>query len=197
MDTPPLDRDYLEGELFNLIRIADLVVIVVDLQANPLQQLEDTVIILEKNRIVRDTSRQPNPDGQRLVYKPFIVVVNKCDNDSTQEDFEIYCELVGGEWDCIPVSTVTGRNLGRLKRVLFDSLEIIRVYSRPPGEEADLQKPFAVKKGTTVAEFAGRIHRDFSDKLKSARVWGSGAFDGQMVSRDHILQDGDIVELKA
>jgi len=28
-------------------------------------------------------------------------------------------------------------------------------------------------------------------------VWGSAAFDGQMVSRDYILQDGDVVELRA
>jgi ribosome-interacting GTPase 1 len=27
-------------------------------------------------------------------------------------------------------------------------------------------------------------------------VWGSAEFDGQMVHRDYVLQDGDIVELK-
>jgi ribosome-interacting GTPase 1 len=40
------------------------------------------------------------------------------------------------------------------------------------------------------------VHKDFYDNLKSARVWGSGDFDGQMVSRDHVLQDEDVVELK-
>jgi len=31
--------------------------------------------------------------------------------------------------------------------------------------------------------------------VKSARVWGSGAFDGQTVGRDHVLRDKDVVEL--
>jgi len=47
-----------------------------------------------------------------------------------------------------------------------------------------------------VADFAGKIHQDFLQKLKAARVWGSTAFDGQMVGRDYVLQDGDVVELR-
>ena len=47
-----------------------------------------------------------------------------------------------------------------------------------------------------LEELAGRIHKDHLHNLKSARIWGSGAFDGQMVTREHVLQDGDIVELK-
>jgi ribosome-interacting GTPase 1 len=40
------------------------------------------------------------------------------------------------------------------------------------------------------------VHQDFAENMKSARVWGtSAAFEGQTVSREHVLQDGDIVEL--
>ena len=39
------------------------------------------------------------------------------------------------------------------------------------------------------------VHNDFEEKLKSAKVWGSGAFDGQTVGREHVLQEGDVVEL--
>ena len=72
----------------------------------------------------------------------------------------------------------------------------MRVYSKAPGKEPDLSAPFALKKGSTVAEFAGKVHQDFLDKLKTARVWGSGVYDGQMVRRDHVLHDGDVVELR-
>jgi ribosome-interacting GTPase 1 len=51
-------------------------------------------------------------------------------------------------------------------------------------------------RGSTVADFAAKVHKDFLEQLKSARVWGSGAFDGQVVSRDHVLADGDVVELR-
>jgi ribosome-interacting GTPase 1 len=51
-------------------------------------------------------------------------------------------------------------------------------------------------KGSTVDELAAKVHRDFFEGLKTARVWGSGVYDGQLVGRDHVLQDGDIVELR-
>jgi uncharacterized protein len=50
-------------------------------------------------------------------------------------------------------------------------------------------------KGSTITDLARKIHRDFFDNLKSARVWGGAQFDGQSVQRDYVLQDGDIVEL--
>jgi hypothetical protein len=53
-----------------------------------------------------------------------------------------------------------------------------------------------LKRGSTIADLAPKIHRDFSEKLKSARVWGKTVFDGQQVHRDYLLQDGDIVELR-
>jgi uncharacterized protein len=46
-------------------------------------------------------------------------------------------------------------------------------------------------------DLAGMVHRDFYENLKAARVWGSSAFDGQMVTRAYVLQEGDIVELRA
>ena len=47
-----------------------------------------------------------------------------------------------------------------------------------------------------MADFARMIHQDFVQGLKSAKVWGSSIYDGQMVQRDHVLQDGDVVELQ-
>jgi len=51
--------------------------------------------------------------------------------------------------------------------------------------------------GSTVEDLAARVHRDFLQTLKAARVWGSGVHDGQLVGRDHVLHEGDIVELRA
>ncbi|MGE5811561.1 MAG: TGS domain-containing protein, partial [Ignavibacteria bacterium] len=72
---------------------------------------------------------------------------------------------------------------------------LIRVYSKPPGYEADETVPFILKKGSTIEEFAAKVHKDFLEHLKTARVWGKGVFNGQLVGRDHVLNDGDIVEL--
>jgi len=75
-------------------------------------------------------------------------------------------------------------------------LEIIRVYSKPPGKKPDLERPFVLPKGSTVEDMAAKVHRDFLHNLKAARVWGSADFDGQMVARDYVLADGDVVELR-
>jgi ribosome-interacting GTPase 1 len=104
--------------------------------------------------------------------------------------------LLEDAWSMIPISTITGRNADQLKQAIFERLEIIRIYAKPPGKPVDLSQPFVMKKGGTVEEFAGKVHRDFIDKLKYARVWGSAAHDGLKVSRDHVLEDGDVVELR-
>ncbi|MCL5997704.1 MAG: TGS domain-containing protein [Chloroflexi bacterium] len=64
------------------------------------------------------------------------------------------------------------------------------------GYATDLNTPFVLKRGATVEELASRVHKDFLEKFKTARVWGSGVFDGQPVGRDYVLQDGDVVELR-
>ncbi len=196
IDTPPLNRDSVEPESLNLIRRSDLILLVVDLQTYPIQQLEDTIAFLQEHRIAPRRLKGRYSEQRRLTFKPLLVLVNKNDDESSDGDFEVLCELLEDDWPLLPVSATTGRNLERLKQVLFEQLEIIRVYSRPPGNEADLSAPFVLKKGSTVADFAGKVHQDFLEKLKTARVWGSAVYDGQMVGRDHVLHDGDVVELR-
>jgi len=196
IDTPPLNRDYVEPELIELIRRSDLILLVVDLQGYPIQQLEDTIALLQEHRIMPHHLKDRYTEQRLLTFLPLLVLVNKNDDQSTDEDFEVLCELFEEVWPLLPVSATTGRNLERLKQVVFERLEIIRVYSKPPGKELDLNAPFVLKKGSTVEEFAGKVHQDFLEQLKSARVWGSGVYDGQMVGRDHVLHDGDVVELR-
>jgi ribosome-interacting GTPase 1 len=196
IDTPSLDREHIEGELINLIRRADLLLLVVDLQAFPIEQIESTIAFLEERRIA-PLRRQERYVGEHgFVFIPLLIVVNKCDDESTDEDFEVLCELLEEDWPLIPISAAMSRNFDRLRQAVFEQLEIMRIYAKPPGKEVDLSRPFVLKKGSTVEEFAGKVHKDFLENLKSARVWGSATHDGLMVSRDHVLHDGDVVELR-
>jgi len=197
IDTPPLTPEFVDPEMLNLIRRADLLLLVIDLQTYPLQQMEDALAILEENRIVPEQYREQDGDERRLARKPLLIVVNRLDDESLEEDFEVLCELVEGDWPLIPVSALTGRGLDRLKQAVFDKLGIMRVFAKPPGRPPDLTAPFVLPLGSTVEDLAGKVHRDFFYNLKSARVWGSGVHDGQMVGRDHVLHEGDIVELRA
>ncbi|MBC7235619.1 MAG: 50S ribosome-binding GTPase, partial [Chloroflexi bacterium] len=51
IDTPPLNPDYVERALYDLIRRADLVLLVVDVQTDPLGQLEESLALLREQRI--------------------------------------------------------------------------------------------------------------------------------------------------
>ncbi len=196
VDTPPLEPGIVEPVLFDLIRHADLLLLVVDLQTDPLQQLQNTSNLLAEHRIAPLGMKGRGVDEERIVFLPTLVLVNKCDDGSLDETFEIFCALFEGECPVVPVSAKTGRGFDLLKQKVYERLDIVRVYARPPGKDPDLEKPFVLKKGSTIIDLARKIHRDFYDNLKSARVWGSSAFDGQPVQRDYILQDGDIVELR-
>jgi small GTP-binding protein len=196
IDTPPLDREYLEPELIDLIRRADLILLMLDLQTHPDQQLENSVEILRQNRIVPSHMKDSTVDDQYVWHVPVIVLTNKCDDESMDDICEIFRELLEDEWPIISISAETGRNLDQLKQAVFESLDIIRVYSKAPDEEPNFGKPVVMKNGATLEDFTKEIHKDFHEKLKFARVWGSTAFDGQMVQRDYILQDGDVVEMR-
>jgi ribosome-interacting GTPase 1 len=195
VDTPPLSRDFAEPGLKELIRHADLVVLVVDLQQDPIEQLQDTIALLEEYRIAPQDRQDRYLQGQPMTFLPFLVLVNKCDDQPAEELYQIFCELHDEKWPCMPVSAFTGRNLDRLKREMVEKLDLIRVYTKAPGKEPDFTRPYAMKEGSTVEDLAGRIHKDFLEKMKSARVWGKAVFDRQQVQRDYVLQDGDIVEI--
>jgi small GTP-binding protein len=196
IDTPPLSQEYVDPEYMNLVRRCDLVLVVIDLQGYPLQELEDAIAILGKYRIVPLQWRDRHDAAQRLTFKPMVVVVNKVDDESLDEDWEVLCELMEGDLPLVPISALTGRNLEQFRQAVLERLGVIRVYAKPPGQEPNFSAPFVMKEGGTVEEFAGKVHKDFLDQLKAARVWGSGAYDGQMVSRDYVLHDGDVVELR-
>jgi ribosome-interacting GTPase 1 len=72
---------------------------------------------------------------------------------------------------------------------------VVRVYTKSPGKKADLTAPFTLPHGSTVVDVAGTIHKDFAQRLKYARIWGSDKFDGQMVQRDYVVQEEDVIEL--
>jgi len=95
-----------------------------------------------------------------------------------------------------PTVSVNGNGLEGLKDRLYNLLDVIRIYGKSSDRPADMERPFILKRGSTVLDFAGQVHKDFPEQLKSALVWGSSKFDGQAVAREYVLEDGDIVELQ-
>jgi uncharacterized protein len=195
VDTPPLSLDYVEPRLKDLIRGANLALLVVDLQQDPVEQLKGSIQLLDDFHILPRQRCDRYPENPMLTFLPFLVAVNKCDTEQDEELYTIFCELMDEKWPCTPISAQTGHNLERLKNEIVANLDILRVYTKVPGKEADHDTPFVMKTGSTLEDLAGRIHKDFLENMKYARVWGKAVHVGQMVQRNYVLQDGDIVEI--
>jgi hypothetical protein len=104
--------------------------------------------------------------------------------------------LYAGRFRSLAVSAETGQNLDAFRRAVFDLLGIIRVYTKPPGKKAELNSPYVLERGKTVQDAARLVHKDFAEHLRYARLFrGSGARDGLMAERTHVLEDGDLLEL--
>lgn len=196
VDTPPITRELMEPWMPDLMRRADILTVMVDIQADPFQQLEDTVAILEGLRIFAEGAIIPPTLGRLPFIKKMLIFTNKLDDSLHEEDYATFLELSGIVLRCLGGSVRRGRNLMELLKVFYEMAGIIRVYTRAPGKDADLTAPFVLPRGSSLEDLAGRIHKDFVSRLKFAKVWGKAVYDGQMVQRDHVLEEGDIVEIR-
>jgi len=128
------------------------------------------------------------------VYVKCVMAINKVDLAKPGE-LEAVLDM-HSDYKTIPVSAVTGYGMEELKQTLYDTIEMIRIYLKPQGQEADLVEPLIVKKGNTVGDVCEVIHRDFRNNFRYAMVWGRSAkFPGQTVGLDHVVEDEDILTI--
>jgi ribosome-interacting GTPase 1 len=195
VDTPPITAEYVDPLMADLIRRADIVVILLDIQADLIQQHEDTLSILASFRIYPEGFPVSEDVKRPSSIKKAFIVANKMDSAKQEEDFQTFLELTDMKLPNMGISISTGKNIDAFLRMIYDLSGVIRVYSKNPGKEPDLEEPFVIPRESTLEELAAKIHKDFVLKLKYARIWGKTVHDGQMVQRDYVMQDGDIVEI--
>jgi len=194
IDTPPISNEYTDPLMVDLLRRGDLLVIMLDLKADVLQQLEDTLAILGEWRIFPERADVPEDLKKPPFLKRILLSVNKVDDEDDEEDYKVFVELAGTTLPTIAVSVNRGRNLSAFIEKIYEMLDIIRVYTRAPGKEPDFTSPFVVPRASRLEDLGEKVHKDFKEKLKYARIWGKAVYDGQMVQRDYVLQEGDVAE---
>jgi ribosome-interacting GTPase 1 len=95
----------------------------------------------------------------------------------------------------LPVSVIDDDSLDVLRQAIWELTGLMRVYSRPSGRTGE-DRPFIVPVGTTVGEMAVKIHHELAKRMVKAKVWGKSVrFDGQPAAKDHVLCDGDVIEI--
>jgi len=192
VDVPAITAPQVDSWLPNVIKNADLLLIVVDLNHDPVTQVEAIIERLEKFRINLFHQAEVEP---RTVQKRALIIGNKRDLEGAEEGYQRLNSRYGAEIPLVCLSAKEGDGLEGLAENIYRALDVIRVYTKAPGGKPEFGEPVVVQRGSTVEEVAESVHKDFRSKLKYALVWGSGKFDGQQVKRQHVLQDGDIIEL--
>ena len=194
VDTPPMTPEHVPPGLVGTIRSADVIAVVVDASADPLAQAGGIWNILAARGLELRSVPRGRLDADRPGQRSSLIVANKADLAGA-ENIGALRELYADRLEVLPVSAATGEGLDRLARKLWQLLDIIRVYTKAPGQKPDMTDPIVIARGSTLYDAAAAVHKDFAARLKYARIWGSGKHDGIMAKRDHILKDGDIIEL--
>ncbi|MFH0933518.1 MAG: GTPase [Nitrospirota bacterium] len=194
VDLPPMGNESTDGWVSGILRVADALLLVLDITDDPEIQTELLIEQLERWRIYVLKS-QISDVGSFGVFKRALLVANKNDCPNTENNFIRLKERYGHLCLCISVSALKKENIEELKRAILEISGIIRVYSKPPGKDPDFSRPFTIPSGSTILELAGFIHKEFVPNLKYARIWGSARFGGQRVEKNYVLKDRDIVEL--
>lgn len=180
VDLPALSSEFSEPWLPQVIRAANLSILVVD-PSDPavLGDIEFMLTEFDNWRIDR----------------PKLLFANKIDCEGADGNLAALTDLFGDRLSCFGVSAATGAGTDRFAQEVFRGLEIVRFYSKPPGKKADMDTPYVLRRGQTVQDAAARVHRDFAEHLRFARLFRPDhEHDGLMVERTHVIEDRDVLE---
>jgi len=201
IDLPAVSRQFMESWVPQLVRLADVALLVVDVASlDPARQAAEPVeVLLEKKvRLVPPGGAVDPAEADpscSVVAVRTLLVANCMDVDGAAEILELLRGDLPAGFPLLGASAADGTGIDGMRRAVVDALDVTRVYSKQPGKKAETA-PFVVKRGTTTIEFAAKVHRDFAERFQFARVWRRGSeVEGLRVAKDFVLLDGDVVEL--
>jgi hypothetical protein len=196
IDTPPITADYVETHLHGLTRSADLALLLVDLGSDDgIEQCQDVLDRLAATKTRLAATSYLDDDDVGLSYTRTFLVPNKIDLPEAADRLALFHELCPLDFPEYTISAQEGTGLKELCDAVFRAMDVVRVYTKlPSAKEPDLDRPFTVRRGSTLLELACQVHKDY-EQLKFARVWGTAVHDATSVKGDYVLHDKDVVEL--
>ncbi len=199
IDTPPVTAEHVPPGFPGLWRSADALIVVADVSSDTVLEDIETCLnhLAERNIELVDGPRQLPQEPGGALKVPGLVFANKIDFAGATDNLEMVRELFGARVRIEPISASDPESMARLPELFFNLIRVIRIYAKPPGHKPDLEEPFVLSAGSDVHELARKVYRGHDRKIRSARGWGDDLADGQNIHLDHVLHDGDIVELHA
>lgn len=201
IDTPPVVADALPPWLLNLVRTADAVVLAMDGSSDDAPQQTHEVVRAFEERRTRFSDRSGFDAADfGVAHVPALLVVTRADDADSGLRTELLRDEIHRQQEHFSLPSVafepaSAAAVAATQQAIFGVLKLVRVFTKRPGQEPDLTSPLTIAAGGTVEDLALQIHEDLARKLRHARLWGRSDHEGQVVGRDYVLHDGDIVEL--
>lgn len=194
IDTPPVSAEHMEHYIPNLVRQADLVLLVLDVSspdwATHLLEIRER---LEARRVILSDHEPDEVEDTSVMYKRTIVAAHKyLDEGGAQGLADVQNTMP--DYTIVPTSVLDDSSMTSLLSTFFGALNIMRVYTKRAGQPAEFRNPVILPAGATVEDAARGIHKDFAQKLQFARVWGHSKIEGQRVKNTFVLTDRDVIE---
>src|SRR5262249_1277906 len=177
VDLPPISKEYTESWVPQIIRNADAILWIIDLADDDLlDRIEETKTFL--------ADAHTNLDEMKV-----LMVGNKSDAPAAADRLEVLKETYPGR---LPLATISAasaspKEIEAFKRLVYDFLDVVRVYTKAPGKKPDFSDPYVVARGSTVLDVAEKVHRDFVENLNYVRIWGEVNVEGMMVPSDFYI----------
>ena len=193
-----------------LVSQADLLLLVIDLDADPtgeLQLMQRELASLRvtprplglasgDDQVLKEPEPLPKSDDQEPKRVPALVVGTKLDLPAASDGVELVRLEFGDRLSLLPTSATSGAGLDELRQRIVDALEVVRVYAKRPGRPPDLSRPFVLRRGATVEDLADMVHHELRQSLRYAVRWPPGAAPLR-VAHQYRLADRDVIELHA
>ena len=173
IDMPPIASENFDKSIVNN---TDVLLIVVE-KTHEIKTILDFIKNLKEN-------------------KKEIVIFNKTDLYDEETKRKIYETLRSKKYNFVLTSTLTNTGVNELKEKIFNSFNVLRIYTKHPGKEKNKEDiPVIMPPNSTLEDVAEKILHGYSKKVKYAKIWGpSSKFPGQQIGLKHIVKDKDIVE---
>jgi len=133
-------------------------------------------------------------EGNRK-YCPCLYVMNKIDQITIEE-----LDIIADVPNHVPVCAHHNWNLDGLADMIWQYMDLLRIYTKPKGQAPDYGDPVILPAGdadkVTIEEFCLRIHKTLLAQFRVALVWGKSVkHNPQRCGKDHRLMDEDVVQI--
>ena len=194
IELPALFEGFIDGDkgpsYLAIARSADLVVLVVDGSSNCEKQIKIIEGEFEQSYVKLKTIKDYKTKNKTGLSEDLIKKYEKDLDDNTKNVLVVVNKVMTNFKCAYPVCWVDD-----LKQGIWNMLGLVYVQTKLPSKKPDWP-PVALKAGNCISDLAGLVHKDFIRNFKYARIWGKSVkHDGTTVGLEHVLKEGDIVEI--